>query len=142
LHASCMETPEHPPSSLVSALLALAEQLSPADRVTLARLLVGQAEPAASTDRKVWGQGKLWQHTLTLWAEPGSERAKAFRARAALPQGKYLVRVYVDAEGKLAKDWTAELGVADFAGEAEVTSAWPAGYGKMTVVDGAKVKKP
>jgi hypothetical protein len=101
-----------------------------------------EAEPVASTDRKVWGQGKLWQHSLTLWAPPGSDRAKAFQTRAALPQGKYLVRVYVDADGKLAKDWTAELGAADFAGEAEVTSAWPTGYGKMTVVEGAKVKKP
>jgi hypothetical protein len=32
---------EQPLSPIVSALLALAEQLTPADRVTLARLLVG-----------------------------------------------------------------------------------------------------
>src|SRR5262245_29508750 len=35
-------TPERPPSSLVTALLALAEQLSPADRHTLARLLLAE----------------------------------------------------------------------------------------------------
>jgi hypothetical protein len=33
-------TPEYPPSPLVSALLALAQQLTPADRATLARLLL------------------------------------------------------------------------------------------------------
>ncbi|MCE9565668.1 MAG: hypothetical protein K8U57_26900 [Planctomycetes bacterium] len=100
-----------------------------------------EAEPIASTDRKVWGQGKLFQHTLTLFAAPGSARAKAWKAKPELPNGKYLVRAYLD-DGKLAKDWTAELGAGDFAGEAEVTSAWPAGYGKMTTVDGGKVKKP
>ena len=34
------------------------------------------------------------------------------------------------------------VGAADFAGESEVTSAWPTGYGKMTVVEGSRVKKP
>lgn len=101
-----------------------------------------EAEPIASTDRKVWGQGKLWQHNLTLYAAPDSARANLWKTRPALPQGKYLARVYLDSDGKLAKDWTAELGAADFAGEVEVTSAWPAGYGKMTVIDGPRVKKP
>ncbi|MBA4188042.1 MAG: hypothetical protein C0467_08485 [Planctomycetaceae bacterium] len=101
-----------------------------------------ETDPIASTDRKVWGGGKLFQHTLTLSATPGSARAKAWKAKAELPNGKYLVRAYLDTDGKLAKDWTAELGAVDFVGEAEVTSAWPTGYGKMTVVDGGKVKKP
>ncbi len=100
-----------------------------------------EAEPIASTDRKVWGGGKLFQHTLTLSAVPGSARAKAWKTKPELPNGKYLVRAYLD-DGRLAKDWTAELGVGDFVGEAEVTSAWPAGYGKMTTVDGGKMKKP
>jgi hypothetical protein len=101
-----------------------------------------ETEPIASTDRKVWGGGKLWQHNMTLYAAPGSERAKAWKARPGLANGKYLVRVYVDTDGKLAKDWTASLGEAEFVGEVELTSAWAAGYGKMTVVDAAKVKKP
>ncbi len=101
-----------------------------------------ETEPIATTDRKVWGQGKLWQHSLVLLAPAGSERAKAWRAKPVVPEGKYLLRVYVDADGKLAKDWTAELGASDYVGEAEVTSAWPTGYGKMTVIEGAGVKKP
>lgn len=100
-----------------------------------------EVEPIASTDRKVWGQGKLFQHTLTLSAAPGSARAKAWKTKPELPNGKYLLRAYLD-DGKLAKDWTAELGVGDLVGEAEVTSAWPPGHGKMTTLDGAKVKKP
>jgi hypothetical protein len=101
-----------------------------------------EAEPVASTDRKVWGEGKLWQHTLTLHAAKGSARARAWAAGpAALPRGRYLVRVYVDSADKLAKDWTAELGGADAVGSAEVQSAWPTGYGKMTVIDAGRVRK-
>lgn len=99
-----------------------------------------EAEPTATTDRKVWGGGKLWQHTITLLAAKGSERAKAWKANAALPAGKYLVKVYVDATGKSAKDWTAELTDADYVGQAEVETGWPTGYGKMTVLDARRVK--
>jgi hypothetical protein len=100
-----------------------------------------EVEPIASSDRKVWGGGKLWQHTLTLHAARGSERAKAWKAGTpALPRGKYLVKVYVDVAGKTEKDWTAELTEADCVGRSEVQSAWPTGYGKMTVLDAGKIK--
>jgi hypothetical protein len=101
-----------------------------------------EGEPIASSDRGVWGQGKLWQHNLTLLAAPGSERARKWRqGRAALPPGRYLVRVYVDVDGRLAKDWQATLGETDYAGQAEVTSRWPAGYGSMTAVDARQVRR-
>src|SRR5262249_19754532 len=94
-----------------------------------------EAEPIATSDRGVAGQAKLWQHNLTLLAAPGSDRAKAWRAvPASLPAGRYLVRVYVDREGRLARDWTATLGPNEFAGEVVVRSAWPAGYDRMTAV--------
>ena len=52
-----------------------------------------------------------------------------------LPAGRYLIRIYCDTEGALAKDWRIELRQPRFfAGEVEVTSDWPTGYGKMTVV--------
>jgi hypothetical protein len=102
-----------------------------------------EATPIATSDRGVWGQGKLWQHTLTLQAEPGSERAKTWARtpKATLPRGRYLVKVWVDREGKLAKDWRAVLGDADYVGQAEVRSGWPEGYGQMTVLNAAQVKK-
>jgi hypothetical protein len=120
-----------------------------ADRLVMVKLFAWdagkggwEAEPIATTDRKVWGQGKLWQHSLTLLAAKGSDRAKGWRTGpAALPPGKYLVKVYVDGADRLAKDWAAELGDADLAGSAVVESKWPAGYGKMTVLSAAKVKK-
>lgn len=101
-----------------------------------------ETEPIATTDRKVAGDRKLWQHSLVLLAPAGSERAKQWKEKPTLPEGKYLVRAYLDADGKLAKDWTSDLGASDFVGEAEITTSWPAGYGKMTALDAAKVKKP
>jgi hypothetical protein len=101
-----------------------------------------EKEPIATTDRKVWGQGKLWQHTLTLLAAKDSERARKWKSgKPLLPRGKYLVKVYVDANGALAKDWKAALGDDNYVGQVEVTSGWPEGYGAMTVIEGARVRK-
>ncbi len=100
-----------------------------------------ETKPIATSDRKVWGKGKLWQHTVAILAEPGSARAKLFASKAALPPGRYLLKVYVDGDGKLANDWQAKLGEADYAGQVEIRGTWREGYGQMTVADGGKVKK-
>jgi len=86
----------------------------------------------ATSDRQVFGKGKLWQHSLSITAPRGSARAKEVLARPTLPPGKYLVKIYVDRAGRLEKDWQAELGEKDFVGQVEVDSRWPAGYGSMT----------
>lgn len=100
-----------------------------------------ETDPIATTDRKVWAQGKIFQHTLNLLAAKGSDRAKAFENKAALERGRYLVKVYVDSKGRFAKDWKAILDESDFAGQVEVTSDWREGYGAMTVIEGTRVKK-
>ena len=100
-----------------------------------------EADPIAVSDRVVFGKGKLWQHTLTLSAEKDSARDKAWQKKASLPDGKYLVKAYVDGGGKLAKDWKAVLGEADYAGQVEFQARWKEGYGAMTTVDAAKARK-
>jgi hypothetical protein len=101
-----------------------------------------EAEPVAASDRGVWGKGKLWQHNLTLSAAKGSARAETFRRAPVLPPGRYLVKVFVDREDKLARDWTAALGPADYAGQGELPNArWAPGYGQMTVLDARRVKR-
>ena len=101
-----------------------------------------EAAPVAVSDRVVFGKGRLWQHNLTLLAAKDSARAKAWRAAApVLPEGKYLLRVYVDAGGRLAKDWKAALGESDSVGEVEFRATWRVGYGAMTSVSGADVRK-
>jgi hypothetical protein len=90
--------------------------------------------PIAVSDRPVNGKAALWQHNLTLLSAKNLDRAKEFRAKPALPEGRYLVRMYLDTEGKLAKDWKASLTDKEKVAEAEVSSPWTAGYGSMTTV--------
>ncbi len=101
-----------------------------------------ERDPIATSDRIVFGKGKLWQHTVTLLAVPGSDRAKAWaKGKPSLPAGKYLVKVYVDSTGKVKKDWKVPLGAEEYVGQVEFQGRWLEGYGSMTVVDASKVKK-
>jgi hypothetical protein len=101
-----------------------------------------EGAPIATSDRPVWGGGKLWQHTLTLLAAPDSRRAAEWaKGQPTLPPGRYLVKVHVDRDARLAKDWKAALGDGDFAGEAAFEARWGEGYAQMTVVSAASVKK-
>ncbi len=87
----------------------------------------------ATSDRLVFGKGKLWQHSLSLTASRGSVWADEMESKR-LPSGRYLVKLYIDQTGKLQKDYRAALGESEFVGEIEVDSNWPVGYGKMTTV--------
>ncbi len=100
-----------------------------------------EKEPIATSDRKVWGKGKQWQHNLTLVADKESARAKLWKNKPFLEAGKYLVKVYVDAKGKLASDWQTTLDESEYVGQVEINTAWKEGYGAMTTVDAAGVKK-
>lgn len=98
--------------------------------------------PIASTDRAVWGKGRLWQHNLTLRAQPDSERARQWKKSGpALPPGKYLVKVYVDLENRLSTNWTAILRDTDYVGKMAIESRWKKGYGQMTVIEASQVQK-
>ena len=88
----------------------------------------------ASGDRQVFGKGKLWQQHLSLTAPRGTPRAAEIRKSPSLPPGKYLAKIYIDRENKLARQYPAELGDAEFVGQVELDSRWPAGYQQMTVV--------
>ncbi len=101
-----------------------------------------ETSPCAMSDRAVFGKGKLWQHNLVLLAAPDAPRAATLRGgQASLPAGKYLLRVHVDLQGRLEKDWKATLGKADFMGEKELDGRLPEGYGNMIVVDAAGLKR-
>ena len=120
-----------------------------ADKFLLVRVFAWDAKkkaweesPIAVSDRVVFGKGKLWQHSLTLLADKDTPRAKAWRKSSpTLPEGRYLLKAYVDGEGLLKNDWKAELGDKEYAGQVEFQSKWPAGYGAMTGIDAGKVKK-
>ncbi len=100
-----------------------------------------EATPVATSDRIVWGKGKLWQHNLTLLADRGSTRAKEWARKPALPPGKYLVKVYVVLDDRLKKDWKAVVGEDDFVGQVELRGRWAEGYGAMTAANASKVSR-
>lgn len=87
----------------------------------------------ATSDRSVFGKGKLWQQSLSLTAPRSSVSAQKMQEKR-LPPGQYLIKIYIDQTGKLQKDFTAKLGDDEFIGQVEVQSRWPVGYGRMTVV--------
>ncbi len=98
--------------------------------------------PIAISDRETSTKFKTWQHTLTLLAAPDSPREKQMRSHPGhLPQGRYLVKVHVDRNGRTLSDWKAVLTDADYVGQAEFQANWRSGYGSMTVVEAAKVRK-
>lgn len=100
-----------------------------------------EKEPIATSDRVAWGKGKLWQHTLTLLATPGSDRAREWeKGKPVLPAGKYLVKVYVDSGGKAKKDWKSQPGADECVGQAEIQARWAEGYGAMTVVEAGRIR--
>jgi hypothetical protein len=87
----------------------------------------------ATSDRPVFGKGKLWQHSLSLTAPRGSKEAEQL-ASGMLAPGRYLAKIYIDQTGKLAKDFQAELNEGDLVGVVEFESRWPTEYRAMTVV--------
>lgn len=88
----------------------------------------------ATSERLVFGKGKLWQHNLTLTAPRGSKRADEIRKTQILPPGKYLIRIYVDGNERLKKEYPTELDQRELIAEIPVDSPWPESYGRMTNV--------
>jgi hypothetical protein len=98
--------------------------------------------PFATSDRGVNGKDHLWQHTLTLLASKEAARAEEWKkSKPRLPPGPYLVKVWVDQQGKIGQNWQTVLGDEDFAGQAEFAARWRDGYGGMTTVDARQVRK-
>jgi hypothetical protein len=101
-----------------------------------------EAEPIATSDRGVWGKGKLWQHSLVLNAPKESERAKRWSAsKPSLPAGRYLVKVYVDTTERLKWDWQSALAESEFVGETILETNWPSGYGRMTAIPAKELSR-
>lgn len=87
----------------------------------------------ATGDRAIAGDRQLWQQHLTVTAPRGSKRADEIRNVAQLPPGRYLLKVYVDREGRTEKKYPYTLGEREFVDEVELRSNWKAGYGSMTI---------
>lgn len=87
----------------------------------------------ATSDRAVFGKGKLWQHSLSVTAPRDAARARQLGGNS-LPSGRYQLVVRLDKAKRLQQDPTAQLGDGDIVGRATIDSRWPAGYGAMTTI--------
>jgi hypothetical protein len=68
-------------------------------------------------------------------------RADANTAGAALPPGKYLIKVYADLAGRLATDPAALLGEREFVGQTEIRAQWREGFPRAEIVSAAQLMK-
>jgi hypothetical protein len=81
--------------------------------------------------------------SLFLLANPDrAGRPDWDREHAALPRGRYLVKVYVDSRRRLADDPTVLLGPQDFYGQAELKRArWRAGFRQAESISGPTLER-
>jgi hypothetical protein len=91
------------------------------------------ADRWATGDRAVAGDRRLWQQHLTVTAPRDADRARDIRQVKRLPGGRYLLKVYVDREGRAESEYPYQLGAHEFVGQVELRSNWKPGYGSMTV---------
>jgi hypothetical protein len=59
---------------------------------------------------------------------------------ARLTPGKYLLKVYIDRNGRLSDDPTALLGEADYFGQAEIQARWREGFPEAETISGKLLK--
>lgn len=59
----------------------------------------------------------------------------------ALPPGRYLIKVYVDSQRRLADDPSLLLGAEDFAGQAEIHARWREGFQQAEVLSAERLNK-
>jgi hypothetical protein len=102
-----------------------------------------EAEPIAMGKSPVWPKRPIWQQHLTLLAAKGSDRARTWeKAKPILEPGRYLIKVHVDFQDRLKGDFRAELGAADFVGQAEIDTPWkPGGGASVTRLEASQLRR-
>ncbi len=101
-----------------------------------------RSDPIATADRVVWGKGKLWQHNLALLARPETAEAKAWRRKqTGVAEGKYLSESLRGRQRPTGRRLEGSSLPERLRGANGWVERLAEGYGKMTRVDAAKVRK-
>jgi hypothetical protein len=82
----------------------------------------------ATADNPVNGERHMWQSLVLAVAPRGSAQADELHRHAQLPAGRYLVKIYVDAENATQQDADYVLGERNFVGQVETRGTWKPGY--------------
>ena len=90
----------------------------------------------ATAEREVYAAGRLWKQQLSLSAKRGSKRAELLRQEPSLPAGRYIARVFADADRDVKKFEARADGEAsmEHIADIEIRAEWPDGYDAMTTV--------
>jgi hypothetical protein len=98
-------------------------------------------EPIAFTQGTVTPR-RMVNGSLFFFAADDSTKTAARKEDGKLPRGRYLLKTYVDSEGKIDTDPTAILHEEDYFGAAEIPKArWREGFRFAEVVSGKTLKK-
>jgi hypothetical protein len=98
-----------------------------------------QSQPVAFTQGTVTPR-RMVNGTLFVLADK-ADLAKPDAEFAELPPGKYLIKAYVDSQGKLAGDPTLLLGSDDYIGQAALDARWQLGFQQAEVLPAAQLKR-
>lgn len=85
-------------------------------------------EPVAFTQNSLTPRRIVGGPLFLFRPEDSSRDVQPVAAVTSLPRGKYLVKVYLDTQNRLADDPTLLLGKADYYGQAEIEARWGKGY--------------
>ena len=84
--------------------------------------------PVANVDGLANPKNGQFQGVVFAMLPRMPDLAKEVETRRQLPGGRYLAKLYVDREGKAARNRDYELCAEDFVGEVEFDGNWPPGY--------------
>ncbi len=88
----------------------------------------------ATAENPIAGKRRMWQSMVFAVASRDSQRAKSLHNKMNLPGGKYLLKIYIDREGKMEKDRDYELTEKDLYGQVVFQGPWKAGYQPPKIV--------
>jgi hypothetical protein len=92
------------------------------------------AAPWATAENPIVGKRRMWQSLVFAVAPRGSDRAKGLRPDHSLPEGRYLVKIYIDRDDKTKEDRDYQLGQREFYGQVVTRGEWKPGYQPPMIV--------
>jgi hypothetical protein len=84
--------------------------------------------PVATVDGAVNPKNGMFQGVVFAILPRMPDLAKEVQVRRQFPGGRYLAKLYIDAEGRAAQNRDYEMGDRELIGAVEFDGPWPAGY--------------
>ena len=96
------------------------------DRISEYPWAVGEGPVAKKKD--------MWQSMIFAIAPRESARANELKQDEPIPGGSYVIRIYIDRDGKTHHNRDYEMGEAEFFGRVRIHGPWKPGYKEPKIV--------